>query len=178
MGVFAQCCTLLCFASINFVDPFSVDLSLLTPITATAGWLLFGLSFFFFRLGARHATRKLPEEGLSNDETFTLYLRSFGDDDVQVLRDSLFLRIWMTDPWFDVFRKVRFEQVITSAVWPFAKCVALGRPGETLPQLGALRIGPSPEDWQLRIQNLISRATSVLLTVGLRQGVAVVSESG
>lgn len=160
---------LLCFASTDFVDPISIDLSIFQPIMSLAGWLLFALSFLFARLGARYATRK-PLEDLSENETFTLYLRSFVDDDVQVLRDNLLFRVWITDPWFDVFRKVRFEQVITAAVWPFCKCLALSRPGESLPQLGALRIGPSAENWQLRIQNLISRAASVLVTVGFTSG--------
>jgi TPR repeat protein len=170
LSLLSAVAALLCFASTSFVDPFRFDLSILTPIASTAGWSLLGVSLLFFRLGARHATRKPLEEDVSSSEPFTLYLRSFGDDDIEVLRDSLFFRIWMTDPWFDVFRKVRFEQVITAAVWPFGKCIALDRPGETLPQLGALRIGPSTEDWQLRIRNLISRSTGVLMSVGFTSG--------
>jgi hypothetical protein len=111
-------------------------------------------------------------------EPFTLFLRSFMDDDLTIRRDSLLAQLMTlgytffqgapeTNP-----RSRRFEDLIAETVWPYAKMVAIGRPGDVLPRLGALRIeaDPSVEGWRKAVQRLLATARHVLIAVGISSG--------
>ena len=86
-----------------------------------------------------------------------LYLRSFGDDGEGVMghtsRAQGFLAPTVEEKLAAAMRHVR----------PF---VAIGRPGEALPELGAARMYVSDERWQDEIIALMERARIVLLRIG------------
>jgi TPR repeat protein len=134
------------------------------------GWLLLVLSFLCWRVGSQHAMQNIVAKGVSRAEGYTLYLRSFIDDQVQLLRDGLLFRVWFVDPLLNILRFVRFEEMLAKTVWPFGNMLALGRPGDVLPELGALRVAPVSADWQGLVKDLIEKAKYVLMAVGSTSG--------
>jgi hypothetical protein len=144
----------------------ATELRLLAP---TAVIVAFAASIFCLRLGRGHALREFVTEEEPDAAEFILYLRSFLDDQAEVLRDGLLFRVWIVDPFLSVLRFVRFEEILAKAVWPFGKLLALNRPGEDVPQLGALRIDVTG-DWQETIESLVPRAKNLLMTVGFTSG--------
>jgi hypothetical protein len=127
---------------------------------------------------ARQYAFKSPNPINPGSEPFTLFLRSFMDEDLTIRRDSLLAQFVMFgDAFFQDSpetnpRSRRFEDLIAETVWPFEKMVAIGRPGEVLPPVGALRIqaDPSGERWQEAVQKLIAAAHHVLIAVGISSG--------
>jgi hypothetical protein len=148
-------------------------------------WLalaLFGISLYCFRRGCPHALRRDESWRPPAGETFTLYLRSFSDDYIDVLRDGLAYRVWIVDVWMSVFRFVHFEDIVASTAWPYGRMVALARPvaadpirslraaaGQPL-LAGAERI-TAGEEWQSEVPELTRRAGSILMTVGFTGGI-------
>jgi hypothetical protein len=100
----------------------------------------------------------------------TLYLRSFFDDQIQVLKDGLRYRVWLTDPLVSALRFVRFEEIVADAVWPFGPLTGLSRPGEKLPELGAVRVVAEGGDWQASIERLMNESEHIIIMVGLTTG--------
>jgi hypothetical protein len=60
------------------------------------------------------------------------------------------------------------EQIVTELVAPLGPVVAIARPGERLPALGAARI--STDEWKDRVIRLMECARLVVLQVGLTPG--------
>jgi len=128
-------------------------------------------AFFCQRLCKRHAMQHAAAQALADKSDFSVYLRSFIDDQVEVLRDGLFFRVWFVDPLFNAIRLLRFEEILVPLAWRFGRVVALERPGEALPEAGALRLSPSaPDQWQEFVVSLVAKAKLVLMTVGFTSG--------
>jgi hypothetical protein len=83
-----------------------------------------------------------------------LYLRSFTDDTRAGRRYGA-----LTEE----------EQLAKSLAW-VGPVLAVGRPDEALPQVGAQRIYLAHEDWQTRVDELMARARLVLLRTGSSEG--------
>ena len=83
-----------------------------------------------------------------------LYLRSFADDGRAARRYGA-----LTEE----------EQLAKALAWigPF---LAVGRPGETLPHVGAQRIYLADDEWQHRVLELMAQARLVVLRTGSTQG--------
>jgi len=102
--------------------------------------------------------RALPADELLRNEKRApiVLLRSFTDDD-------------LIDPTFTATYKVvpgRYEERLVKALAPLGPVVALGRPGEKDPQMGAARLYVKDEYWQRAIAYFIERATAVVAVVG------------
>jgi hypothetical protein len=164
-------------AVLSLVPAISLPVLALQPDyreAVTGGWaavvlISLSLAVACARRGRRHLFAAAAKAA-NLDEPFTLYLRSFLEDQTTVLRDGLFYRVWLVEPMFDVLRLVRFEEVLAEATWPFEPVVAIGRPGEALPELGALRLTVDSSEWQETIERLLERARHILMTVGFTSG--------
>jgi len=102
--------------------------------------------------------RALPADELLRREERApvVLLRSFNDDD-------------LIDPTFTTTYKVvpgRYEDRLVEALAPLGPAIALGRPEEKEPQLGAARMYVKDEYWQHAITYLMERSTVVLAVVG------------
>lgn len=89
-----------------------------------------------------------------------LFLRSFQDDD-------------LIDPSFPATNQivpVRYESRLVKSLKTLGPAVALGRPGEAQPELGAARLYVGDSDWQDAISYFIDRAVAVVAVVGRSQG--------
>lgn len=89
-----------------------------------------------------------------------LFLRSFQDDD---LIDPSFPATNQTVP-------VRYESRLVKGLKTLGPAVALGRPGEVQPELGAARLYVGDSDWQNAIAYFMDRAVAVVAVVGQSQG--------
>ena len=102
--------------------------------------------------------RALPaDELLRRDERPpVVLLRSFSDDD-------------LIDPFPGGTYKVvpgRYENRLVEALAALGPVIALGRPGEKTPELGAARLYVKDEYWQRAIEYLMARAIAVVAVVG------------
>ncbi len=94
-----------------------------------------------------------------------LYLRSFMDDDLTILRT------WTTGS--ETMEFVSFEAAIADQFKPFGPLIAIGRPGASsfFPTRGASRDFVSDAEWQEVVTNWLEEAFAVLLVPGLTEGV-------
>ncbi|WP_443295014.1 hypothetical protein [Streptomyces sp. GDS52] len=114
------------------------------------------------RQGSRHRAQVLQHfAGLPQDKPVVLLLRSFADDAglARVQQGSM-----RDGPW--AASTETEEEQLAKEVLPFGTMVALGRPNDRLPQVGAARHSPSDLQWQEEVLTVLDRATLVLLVCG------------
>jgi hypothetical protein len=125
------------------------------------GWLLLAFGRAAARSGRRHATEVLSAlDELRAGERLVLFLRSFVDDEGFARQQSgpAAMDYWGTT-------RTEEEQLVW-ALAPFGRMVTFGRPGETLPQVGAARYYVSVETWQVQLLAALDRADLVVLAAG------------
>lgn len=108
-----------------------------------------------------------------------LYLRSFDDDTALVYAPVASTR------WYAPVlpQRVRFEELVEA--WTFneaAHVVAIGRPGERRPSLGAGRSYWTDETWQEAVRRTAARCKAVIVVAGTTEGlgweISTLSEMG
>ena len=104
-------------------------------------------------LGTRLRTRRASQKLATDLRPPVLYLRSFEED-----RSA--------SSTFD-----SFEQSLASVVSDIGPVIAVGRPGERLPPLGAARLYLSQESWQPTVRDLMARSALTILKAGVTEGV-------
>lgn len=94
-----------------------------------------------------------------------LYLRSFGSD------------ASLVDRWLDVFYMMLFagryethEQSLTKALRDIGPLIAIGKPDDLIPPIGAARLYVSHEKWQEVVQQLTAASKFVILRLGPTEG--------
>jgi hypothetical protein len=92
------------------------------------------------------------------DKPPVLLLRSFADDVAGVPPNALVPRL--------LWRRKRLEETIGAELTRAGPFVAVGRPGERLPQIGAHRLYVSDADWQKVVTSYIMRADPIILIAG------------
>lgn len=114
------------------------------------------------REGGRHRAEVIKSfEGLPQDRPVVLLLRSFADDEGLA---SIQTGSMKYGPWSAVTDTE--EEQLRQAVEPFGAMMALGRPGDRLPQVGAGRHYSSDLEWQSQVLAALDRAVLVLLVCG------------
>ena len=93
-------------------------------------------------------------EALRNAAGPVLYLRSFSDDERAGTRHGA-----LTEE----------EHLARALAW-IGPLVAVGRPGERLPQVGAQRVYLTNDTWQARVSELMKSAAMVVLRTGSSEG--------
>jgi hypothetical protein len=152
------------FSDQEFLDKTAQQLQGASTIT------LVSLSLFCWRRGRQQVLRGSLKLDLGGKQPSTLYLRSFFDDQIKILRDGLRYRVWFTDPFLQNIRFTRFEEVVTETIWPFGGVIGLARPGEKLPELGAARIAANDSDWKEKIEQLMNESERILIVIGVTGG--------
>ncbi|MDQ8704718.1 transferase [Streptomyces sp. LHD-70] len=111
-------------------------------------------------LGLRHtrprAARGAAQALLQDGRRPVLYLRSFDDDTTTAQAD---------DSWFGVNIHSREEQ-LAGALGTVGPVIAVGRPGEPLPKLGAARFYLPQDDWQPTVLRLMTLSRLIVLRLG------------
>ncbi len=110
--------------------------------------------------GRKMRARRALDILSSGDRPAVVLLRSFNDDD-------------LIDPTFPATYQIapgRYEERLVKALRPIGPAVALGRPEEPEPELGAARLYVKNEHWQDAIKYLLETAGAVVAIVGRSQG--------
>ncbi len=112
-----------------------------------------------WRAGARSAEAELSRVG-SRRPVF--YLRSFSSDAVTD-------RTWLA--WYFGSNSGKtIEQQMTVALKSVGPVIAIGRPGEKLPQLGAARFYVSDDLWQKKVEEIVRESQLIVWMTGTTEG--------
>ena len=103
----------------------------------------------------RKRLAKSVDEVLAEGKAPVLYLRSFLDDEASAKRELSML----TE-----------EEELTKAFGKIGPMVAIGKPGEVLPEVGAARAYFSNADWQAAVHHYMEISRLVVLRAGSSQG--------
>lgn len=127
-----------------------------------------------FAIAKRQMLRKADDLLREDSLAPILYLRSFADDDVvtpeEYQRDYDTGKAWSL-AFYTEQRHRTFEEIMCSGLSLVAPVVALERPGDLLPPLGAARKSvDNNEDWKSEVKLLISKCRFAVLVVGLSEG--------
>lgn len=92
-----------------------------------------------------------------------LYVRSFKDDDKIILGSGFrrwiqYVLVYLT--------AVSVEQELAFIMNRVGPVVAIGQPGELLPELGAARLYASDQEWRAKVTNLMRQARLVIVRAG------------
>jgi hypothetical protein len=94
-----------------------------------------------------------------------VYLRSFRDDGRKIERGLVFELAKLFNLWAALAGRT-IEQRIAKALKAVGPFIAVGRPGEVLPETGAARLYVADEDWKKLVADLLSKAGLVVLQAG------------
>jgi hypothetical protein len=141
-------------------------LGLVEPLLRGPGSVLFAAaSFPCFYLAKTCYVRAKKMGGMDALEALAsdprkpvLYLRPFREDELAAQRGKTFLRLRSEE---EALAKVMNE------IGPF---ICVGKPNESLSEVGAFRMYMSEEKWQEKVRDLMDRAQLVVLRVGWTDG--------
>lgn len=144
------------------VDPrMAADHLLVRSLVAVLGLVMLYAASRARRTGAQasSSTRGSPRFGEDATKKDILLLRSFDDDA---------LRIRAVDPLLGKLgvlygNRVRLEEFVAGILIQDNDLIAIGRPGEKLPELGAARTYFADDEWQDAIDASARRAGSILM---------------
>ena len=134
-------------------------LSVVIAVLAIVAWRLWRKSRQY---GALDATQAMARDRRPP----VLYLRSFADDSNALMGDQSFVErhgAILASP-------VTPEQEIADILDAIGPVVAIGKPGEPLPELGAARLYVSDEQWQAKVRELMGSASLVVVRLGSSPG--------
>jgi hypothetical protein len=126
---------------------------------------LFLLGFFgeaWWAIGRRWRTPSAEFLARHDGPRPILYLRSFLDDGSSLKAG----KPWGLSHGVDSWRNDSVERRLAKALGRVGPLVAVGRPGDTLPPLGAARLYLGDEHWQAVVSDLLARCQFVVLHAG------------
>lgn len=118
-----------------------------------------GAAVLILRYCRPRSARSAAQALLADGRKPVLYLRSFTDDDTAA----------SVDDGVPVNVHSREEQ-LAGALSVFGPVIAVGKPGEPLPRLGAARFYLPPDDWQPGVLRLMELSQLIVLGLGLGEG--------
>ncbi len=142
------------------------------PWLIVGGYALYLLtaraSLMWIRRGWKYQALSADALLAADSRAPVLYLRSFVDDDDPSGERSLAVRAWRNVRWHThVFT---IEQELTRVLSRVGPVVAIGRPGESLPELGAARLYARDDEWRATVSELMPRARLVVIRAGPTPG--------
>lgn len=120
------------------------------------------VSCIFFLRAARASQPSIAEVRAQDERRPILLLRSFRDDRLMAPRRRRYF-IWV------VSAARRFEQAIAGSFEAFGPLIAIGEPGEKLPQIGAARTYLSDREWQEAVLGWINESLIIVMIAGSTQ---------
>jgi hypothetical protein len=138
-------------------DLFGKIASFLAALAIPPAFLLLGVQLIKF---ARRAGSRGQRALATDIRSPILYLRPF---DVDPKASRVIAREGVASL---VFNTRTQEEQLARVMSEFGACVAIGRPGERLPQLGFNRLYVGNDDWQATVLDFMSKAQLVILMGG------------
>jgi hypothetical protein len=142
------------FANYSVAYAFAVPLTLflLYLLLVASGTNILIQNYLHF---LRKRLAKTVDEVLAENKAPVLYLRSFLDDKVAAKREVTLL----TE-----------EEELNKALGHIGPMIAIGRPGEVLPEAGAARAYFTDDQWQAAVHHYMDISRLIVLRAGLSQG--------
>ncbi|HEX6986302.1 MAG TPA: hypothetical protein VF170_13050, partial [Planctomycetaceae bacterium] len=138
-------------------------------------WLLAGAAFYFAAKAIDEGRRLMMRSAWTalrrDPRPPILFLRSFRDDGSFARPNPLLAAALTIHPLGRLNRRQTHEEKLAAALRHLGPVVAVGRPGEQLPELGAHRMYLDDGRWQSKVTELMDRARLVVLRVGGSAGV-------
>ena len=125
------------------------------------------LGFWLLSYSRRYRMLSAEEVTQQDSRSPILIVRSFEDDMLEVEREREGVIEWVRH--LTRSRGSVFEEAVAEALSAFGPVIAIGKPGEKLPALGAAREYVSHDEWQERAVELISQSSIVTVVVGRGQ---------
>jgi TM2 domain-containing membrane protein YozV len=139
-----------------------------TVIAAVVGY---GLALALWRVWRRTQRYEAPtamEAMAADPRPPVLYLRSFRDDGHAPVAD---VRIPILRRLYSALQLTTPEQHCADELEALGPVIAIGKPGEPLPELGAARLYVGHDVWQQEVLRLMRSAVLVVVRVGASPGV-------
>ena len=125
-------------------------------------YAMVGVGIVFMRKGWKYDVTGAGDFIASDPRPPVIYLRSFQDDVKSPVRG-----------WYGILMKpltwflpVSFEQDLAAIMNRLGPFVAIGKPGERVPELGAARFYVTDSEWQQRVSELIRKARLTVILSG------------
>ncbi|WP_311314953.1 hypothetical protein [Streptomyces naphthomycinicus] len=144
------------------------DFDLLIPLASASAYTLLSASRELAVLGRQHLSEVIRSPEDLRSGSYSLYLRSFEDDLARTMLEQTEHRAPGPGAVLPDLRLsgLTEEEQLAEALKPVAPMVAVGRPGERLPLVGARRLYLPIDDWQDTVRDLMLRARLVVIAVG------------
>ena len=123
------------------------------------------VGFQLLRSGWKYDVVSAEQLLASDPRRPVVYLRSFEADSEIVLRPDGFWKKAATI-LFDYAVTFSPEQELAEIVNRVGPVVAIGKPGEPLPELGAARLYVGDADWKAKVTDMMARSRLVLIRTG------------
>jgi len=133
------------------------------------GTLLLVGATVLFRRGQATMQPSGDELMASDNRRPVLLLRSFADEGMSIADASL-APTWAQLTWGQTSSLARMEESIADQLRSFGPLVAIGKPGEALPRLGASRNYYSDTEWQAAALELMRDALLIVVIAGVSPG--------
>jgi len=144
---------------LNFVDEW-------TAVGFSGVGLLLIIAGFFATLTGRRMSAPDAKQVLATDRRApSIYLRAF-DDEVRERRTLNRIAVLFSP----IAAVHSFEGHMAGMMSNFGPFIAIGRPGERLPELGAARMYVGDDEWQSTVLDILSRCKAVVLRGGQTEG--------
>lgn len=117
----------------------------------------------FLRTGWKYEIVSAEEALKRDDRSPVVYIRSFKDDPVIVAATSRAGKWYRHIQWTAA---VSIEQELAFIMNRVGPVVAIGKPGEPLPELGAARLYVGDDEWQNKITEMMKQARLVVVRGG------------
>lgn len=161
----------LVFLGFWFDDPRAgggAEVSLPHVALALGGYALALAAWRLWRRTQRHTAPSAAEAMAADPRPPVLYLRSFRDDGTALIDIA---RGRFAHWWSELLAAATPEEETAAALDAVGPVVAIGKPGEALPEIGAARLYVDHDAWQEEVRTLMDRAALVVLRIGSSPGV-------
>ena len=161
---------ILCFAYVALEEAVPNWPLWLVAITLVAFVVAARFGIMLLRTGWKYEALPASEAMARDPRPPVIYLRSFHeDDDVLIFAGG---RVWnslrpllaFVPPFY--FVAASPEQELAAILQRIGPVVAIGKPGERLPELGAARMYVSDDTWRATVDDLLKKAAIVLIRAG------------
>jgi hypothetical protein len=112
---------------------------------------------FLYHRGRQYAAQARTESIVTTSKAHVLYLRAFETDRS--------FKVWQSQWAYWAFLGTE-EEKLADVLRPFGDLIAIGRPNERLPTLGAARIYTSDEEWKDVVERQMQAAQLVVIRAG------------
>ena len=125
-------------------------------------------ALWLYRRSRQHEARTAAQAMADDPRPPVLYLRSFQDDGRMLISDEGGV---VAQKLFGALTPTSAEEELAGTLERAGPVVAIGKPGEPLPELGAARLYVGHDVWQAEVNALMRQAALVVVRVGASPGV-------